>query len=64
MNEETETKEEKPVAVWPPIESSASSSPQPHVNMPVPTTPQGAPVNQSFEYELPFELQQQGNVYF
>ncbi|XP_072381419.1 mRNA (2'-O-methyladenosine-N(6)-)-methyltransferase [Diabrotica undecimpunctata] len=60
MNEEAEVKDEKLAPMWPPIDSGASPGPQPHVSMPIPPTPQGAPVNQGFEYELPFELQQQG----
>lgn len=58
MNEEVEIKEERPA--WPPNEGSSVQVQQPHLNVPVPTTPQGAPVNQGMEFELPFELQQQG----
>nr|CAH7716933.1 unnamed protein product [Callosobruchus chinensis] len=58
MNQEVETKEEKPN--WPPVDNAAPQTPQPHVNIPVPTTPQGPPINQGMEFELPLELQQQG----
>ncbi|XP_056641507.1 mRNA (2'-O-methyladenosine-N(6)-)-methyltransferase [Diorhabda carinulata] len=60
MNEEVEAKEEKLIPMWPPMESGTSPGPQSHVIMPIPTTPQGAPLNQGLEYELPFELQHQG----
>lgn len=58
MNEETEIKEEKPQ--WPPMETGPIQVSSQHLNIPVPTTPQGAPVSQNLEYDLPFELQQQG----
>ncbi|KAJ8964804.1 hypothetical protein NQ314_004611 [Rhamnusium bicolor] len=59
MNEEVDVKvEERPV--WPPLDSGAVQIPPQHINMPMPTTPQGAPLNQGLEFELPFELQQQG----
>lgn len=62
MNEEgdikLESKEERPA--WPPAEGGSIQGPPQHINVPIPTTPQGAPVNQVMEFELPFELQQQG----
>lgn len=58
MNEDAEIKpmEERPV--WPPLEGNSLQvvSPHPHI----PLTPQGTPINQGFECELPFELVQQG----
>lgn len=62
MNEEVDIKPPEDRAAWPPIEGNSVqvTSPHPHMPMPVPTTPQGPPVNQGFEYELPFELVQQG----
>lgn len=47
--------------MWPPIDN-ANVSPIPHQHVPpMPTTPQGAPLNQaSLEYDLPMELTQQG----
>ncbi|XP_019764323.2 mRNA (2'-O-methyladenosine-N(6)-)-methyltransferase [Dendroctonus ponderosae] len=58
MNEEADIKpiEERPV--WPPLEGNSLqvASPHPHI----PLTPQGTPINQGFECELPFELVQQG----
>lgn len=58
MNEEVEAKEEKPV--WPLLDSNTMPMTPQHHTMPMPTTPQGAPVNQGLEFELPLELQQQG----
>lgn len=63
MNEEIEIKplEERPA--WPPSEVlNINSIPTPHINMTMPTTPQGTPVNPSTfpEYDLPPELSQQG----
>ncbi|CAH0557430.1 unnamed protein product [Brassicogethes aeneus] len=59
MNEEVDVKEERPM--WPPGDgANVSPIPPQHISMPMPTTPQGAPMNQGVECELPFELQQQG----
>ncbi|XP_030768325.1 mRNA (2'-O-methyladenosine-N(6)-)-methyltransferase [Sitophilus oryzae] len=62
MNEEAEIKPPEERPVWPPVEGNNIQMPPQHSHMPIPlpTTPQGTPVNQGFEYELPFELVQQG----
>lgn len=63
MNEETEVKvpEERPA--WPPMDNvNMSPIPTPHLSISMPSTPQGAPVNTTNfpEFDLPFELTQQG----
>lgn len=64
MNEEIEVSkslEEK--TNWPPMENANTSPiPQQHLNIAMPSTPQGAPaVGSNFsEFDLPFELAQQG----
>lgn len=60
MNEETELKSPEERPVWPPVDENSVQVTSPHHHMPIPTTPQGPPINQGFEYELPFELVQQG----
>ncbi|CAH1183658.1 unnamed protein product [Phaedon cochleariae] len=60
MNEEIEVKEEKLVPMWPPTDSGVIQMQSQHIGIPVPTTPQGTPMNQGVEFELPLELQQQG----
>ncbi|RZC40392.1 phosphorylated CTD-interacting factor 1 [Asbolus verrucosus] len=62
MNEELEVKGPEGRPIWPPIDNAnVSPIPPQHVNMPIPTTPQGAPINPgNLEYDLPFELTQQG----
>lgn len=64
MNEEVDV---KPLVVeekhWPPMENANTSPiPQQHLNIAMPTTPQGAPAvgNNFSEFDLPFELAQQG----
>lgn len=63
MNEEVDIKTSEERPVWPPPENTnVSSIPPPHINMTMPTTPQGAPINTNTfpEYDLPPELTQQG----
>lgn len=59
MNEEVEVKVPDERQVWPPVDP-ANVSPIPSQHISMPTTPQGAPINPNTEYELPFELVQQG----
>ncbi|KAJ8960756.1 hypothetical protein NQ318_020049 [Aromia moschata] len=60
MNEEADAKAPEERPMWPPLDGGAAQLPPQHLGVPVPTTPQGAPLGQGPEYELPFELQQQG----
>lgn len=63
MNEDLSTKSDEERPIWPPVDSATVSpiSGQHGISMPIPTTPQGAPANQNnMEYDLPFELTQQG----
>lgn len=62
MNEEADLKPPEERSSWPPVEGNPIQMPPPHSHMPipVPTTPQGIPVSQGYECELPFELVQQG----
>ncbi|KAJ3654671.1 hypothetical protein Zmor_013845 [Zophobas morio] len=62
MNEEIDVKGPEGRPIWPPLDNTnVSPIPPQHVNMPIPTTPQGAPINPGgLEFDLPFELTQQG----
>ncbi|XP_060518197.1 mRNA (2'-O-methyladenosine-N(6)-)-methyltransferase [Cylas formicarius] len=60
MNEEADGKTPEDRPSWPPAEGNSTQMTQQPQHTHMPTTPQGAPVNQGFEYELPYELVQQG----
>lgn len=63
MNEEAEVKASEERAAWPPVDNANTSPiPQQHLNITMPSTPQGAPAvgNNFSEFDLPFELTQQG----
>lgn len=63
MNEEIDVKAPEDRPVWPPPDNvPASPIPTPHHGISMPSTPQGTPANTNNfpEFDLPFELTQQG----